>query len=75
MLQEILALPEGVYYRGRFRATTAWSKVSQGRRGSGSNTGDDEGSQGDSVPGSLLVDRLSARKNETAGMQTSSAGS
>lgn len=28
MLRRIISIPEGVYYRGRFRATTAWSKVS-----------------------------------------------
>lgn len=28
MLRRIVNIPEGVYYRGRFRATVAWSKVS-----------------------------------------------
>jgi hypothetical protein len=29
MLRKIISIPEGVYYRGRFRATTVWSKASR----------------------------------------------
>jgi hypothetical protein len=29
MLRRVISIPEGVYYRGRFRATTVWSKVSR----------------------------------------------
>jgi hypothetical protein len=31
MLRRIISIPEGAYYRGRFRATTAWSKVCKDR--------------------------------------------
>jgi hypothetical protein len=34
MLRKIIRIPEGAYYRGRFRATTAWSKASM-REGEG----------------------------------------
>ena len=33
-------IPEGVYYRGRFRATLAWSKVSKDRSGDGGEASD-----------------------------------
>jgi hypothetical protein len=35
MLRKVISIPEGVYYRGRFRATIVWSKVS--RRGGEDN--------------------------------------
>ncbi len=31
--KKMISIPEGVYYRGRFRATMVWSKVSKDRRG------------------------------------------
>lgn len=42
MLRKIISIPEGAYYRGRFRATTAWSKVSKRKGEADSMLADEE---------------------------------
>jgi hypothetical protein len=69
MLRKIIGIPEGAYYRGRFRATTAWSKVSQ-RRGEGDSIiVDEEGPYGPEEPDRPLLERLVAGKTRTKPLQ------
>jgi hypothetical protein len=74
MLRKIISIPEGVYYRGRFRATIAWSKVSR-RRGEGDLPSEDVGaSQAINEPDRLLQDRALLAKTKTSGLQARPAG-
>jgi hypothetical protein len=41
MLRKVISIPEGVYYRGRFRATVAWPNVGR-RKGEGDSVAADE---------------------------------
>lgn len=75
MLRRIIGIPEEAYYRGRFRATLAWSKVSQ-RRGEGdSPTTDEAASQAINEPDRLLLESALPAKTKTPGLQASPAGS
>ena len=75
MLRKIISIPEGVYYRGRFRASLAWSKVSL-RGGEGdSPTADEAASQAINEPDRLLQERALLAKTKTSGLQARPAGS
>ena len=69
MLREIISIPEGVYYRGRFRATTAWSKASQRKGEADSTIVDEEGPYGLDEPARPLLERLVAGKTRTKPLQ------
>ena len=69
MLRKIVGIPEGVYYRGRYRATTAWSKVSK-RKGEGDSTiADEEGTHGIDEPARPLLERVVSAKTGTKALQ------
>jgi hypothetical protein len=69
MLRKLISIPEGVYYRGRFRATMAWSKVSK-RRGEGDSIiADEQGSHGIEEPDRPLLDRVVSGKTNTTALQ------
>jgi hypothetical protein len=69
MLRKIISIPEGVYYRGRFRATTAWSKVSQ-RKGEGDSTiADEQGTHGIDEPNRPILERVVSGKTGTKALQ------
>jgi hypothetical protein len=75
MLRKIISIPEGVYYRGRFRATIAWSKVSR-RRGEGDSPAADVGaSQAINEPDRLLQERALPARTKPSGLQVRPAGS
>ena len=62
MLRKIISIPEGAYYRGRFRATTAWSKVSKRKGDEDSMLADEEGAHCiDDLDRSLLERVVSGR--------------
>ena len=74
MLRKIISIPEGVYYRGRFRASTAWSKVSR-RRGEGDSPVADVGaSQAIDAPEGPLQERALLAKTKTSGLQVWPSG-
>lgn len=66
MLRRIIGLPEAVYYRGRFRASVAWTKVGH-EPGRGDWTAPDEAAQQNAREGDrplrerLLPGRLGLR--------------
>jgi len=69
MLRKIISIPEGVYYRGRFRATTAWSEVSK-RKGEGDSTiADQEGPYGLDEPDRPLLERAVSGETYTTALQ------
>jgi len=69
VLRRIISIPEGVYYRGRFRATTAWSKASK-RKGEGDSTiVDEEGPYGLDEPDRPLLERVASGKTYTTALQ------
>ena len=69
MLRKVINIPEGVYYRGRFRATTAWSPVSK-RKGEGDSIiADVEGSHGIDEPDRPLLERVVSGKTNTTALQ------
>jgi len=43
MLWKVIGIPEGVYYRGRFRATTVWSRANKKRNEGDTMTPDQKG--------------------------------
>ena len=69
MLRKIISIPEGVYYRGRFRATMTWSKVTR-RRGEGDSVVDEEeGSRGIAAPEGPLRERTVSARTEPRSLQ------
>lgn len=75
MLRKIISIPEGVYYRGRFRATTAWSKVSG--MGSEDNPAilDQERPHGTDDPDRMPRERAVSGRGKTRSLQVRPAGS
>jgi hypothetical protein len=69
MLRKIIRIPEGAYYRGRFRATTAWSKVSKRIGERGSATADEEDSHVVEEADMTLLDRVASGKTRTRALQ------
>ena len=75
MLRRIISIPEGVYYRGRFRATTAWSKVS-GREGEDSPaTVDEERPHSIDEPDRVIRERVISGKTKMSALHMRPAGS
>jgi hypothetical protein len=69
MLRRIMNIPEGVYYRGRFRATTAWSKVSKKTGRDDSEAVVDGGKlQGVDVPDRLGTERRATGRKESTSL-------
>jgi hypothetical protein len=74
MLRKIISIPEGVYYRGRFRASLAWSKVSR-RRGEGDSVVEEEEvSRGIDAPEALLRERTVSARIEPRSLQVRPTG-
>lgn len=73
MLRKVISIPEGVYYRGRFRATLACSKVSKIRGEGDSVIADEEGSHGIDEPDRPLLERVVSGKTNTTALQMRSA--
>jgi len=63
MLRQIISIPEGVYYRGRFRASMAWSKVTR-RKGEGDLVVEEEGSRGIDAPEGPLREKTVSASTE-----------
>ncbi len=69
MLRKIISIPEGAYYRGRFRATTEWSKVSNRKGKRDSTIGDEEDSYGIDSSGGPLLERAVSGKTRAMALQ------
>jgi len=67
VLRKVISIPEGVYYRGRFRATTVWSKVSR-REGE-----DDSEIVGEQRPLSIDEPEGALRERATSGKTKASS--
>ncbi|MBN2100048.1 MAG: hypothetical protein JW753_10685 [Dehalococcoidia bacterium] len=75
MLRKLISVPEGVYYRGRFRATTVWSKVSRREGEDNSAIVDEEGTHGVDEPDRVLRKRVISGKNNTSTLHMRPTGS
>jgi hypothetical protein len=75
MLRKVISIPEGVYYRGRFRATIVWSKVS--RRGGEDNaaTVDEERPRSIDEPEGALRQRVISGKTKMSDLNVRPARS
>jgi len=69
MLRKVTSIPEGVYYRGRFRATMAWSKVSKRKSEGDSIIADVEGSHGIDEPDRPLLEKVVSGKTNATALQ------
>jgi hypothetical protein len=75
MLRKVISIPEGVYYRGRFRATTAWSKVSRREGEDNSAIADEERPPIIDEEGWALRKRALSGKTNTSALHMRPAGS
>jgi hypothetical protein len=75
MLRKVISIPEGVYYRGRFRATTAWSKVSGRESMDNQVIVDEEEPRGIDEPDRVLRERAISGKLKMAALHLRPAGS
>jgi hypothetical protein len=67
MLLKVISIPEGVYYRGHFRATTAWSKVGKKKGEGDSIIAHEGGPHGiEELDKPFLERAASGKNNETA---------
>ncbi len=69
MLRKIIGIPEGAYYRGRFRATTAWSKVSKRKGEEDSILADEEGTHYVDDLDRPLLERVVSGRTRTKALQ------
>jgi len=75
MLRKIISIPEGVYYRGRFRATTVWSKVSRREGEDNAATVDEERPRSIDEPEGELRGRVISGKTKIPALNVRPAGS
>jgi hypothetical protein len=75
MMRRIISIPEGVYYRGRFRATIVWSKVSRRDGEDNAATVDEERPHGIEEPDKPLRERAISGKTKTSALHMRPAGS
>jgi hypothetical protein len=69
MLRKVISIPEGVYYRGRFRTTTAWSKASKRRVEGDSTIVDEEDPHRTDAADRPLLERVVSGKTGTEALQ------
>jgi hypothetical protein len=67
-LRRIISIPEAVYYRGRFRASVAWTKVGR-PEGDGDSPAPDEGVQPVEEAVRPLRERLLPARTDKLGLQ------
>lgn len=75
MLRRIISIPEGVYYRGRFRATTVWSKVSRRESADDPVIVDEEKPHSIDEPDRVLRERAISGKTKASALHMRPAGS
>ena len=75
MLRKIISIPEGVYYRGRFRATMVWSKVSRREGEDNAATVDEERPRSIDEPEEALRGRVISGKTKIPALNVRPAGS
>lgn len=75
MLRKITSIPEGVYYRGRFRATMVWSKVSRREGEDNAATVDEERPRSTDEPEGALRERVISGKTMISALNVRPAGS
>lgn len=68
MLRKAISIPEGVYYRGRFRATTVWSKVSRREGEDNSAIVAEERPHGVGEPDGVLRERAASGKTNMSAL-------
>ncbi len=75
MLRKVISIPEGVYYRGRFRATMVWSKVSRREGEDNAATVDEERPHSIDEPERALRERVISGKTKMSALNVRPAGS
>jgi hypothetical protein len=75
MLRKVISIPEGVYYRGRFRATIVWSKVSRRDGEDNEATVDEERPRSIDEPEGALRGRVISGKTKMSALNVRPAGS
>ena len=74
MLRKVISIPEGVYYRGRFRATTVWSKVSKREGEDDPAIVDEETPHSIDEPDGVLRERVISGKTRMLALHIRPAG-
>ena len=74
MMRKVISIPEGVYYRGRFRATIVWSKVSRRDGEDNEATVDEERPRSIYGPEGALRGRVISGKTKMSALNVRPAG-